>query len=64
VPINIGGPEIVILVVIVLIVFGAGRLPEAFSQVGRGVRAFRNEMSGESASNAESTDSSEGPTTA
>ena len=63
-PINIGGPEIVIVVVIVLIVFGAGRLPEAFSQVGRGVRAFRNEMSGESASHAESTDSSEGRTTA
>jgi sec-independent protein translocase protein TatA len=64
VPINIGGPEIVILVVIVLIVFGAGRLPEAFSQVGRGVRAFRDELSGEGAAKAESTDSSEGRTTA
>ena len=63
-PFNIGGPEILILVVIVLIVFGAGRLPEAFSQVGRGVRAFRNEMSGESPVNAESTGSREGPTTA
>ena len=63
-PFNIGGPEILILVVIVLIVFGAGRLPEAFSQVGSGVRAFRNEMSGESPANAESTDSRGGKTTA
>jgi sec-independent protein translocase protein TatA len=63
VPFNIGGPETVILVVIVLIVFGAGRLPEAFSQVGRGVRAFRNEMSGETVAKAESTDASEGQTT-
>jgi Sec-independent protein translocase protein TatA len=27
----------------VLIVFGAGRLPDVFSQIGKGVRAFRDE---------------------
>jgi sec-independent protein translocase protein TatA len=62
VPFHIGGPEIVILVVIVLIVFGAGRLPDVFSQVGRGVRSFRSEMSGKDAPKADSSEASEGPT--
>lgn len=45
-PFNIGGPELVFILVIVLIVFGAGRLPEVFGQIGKGVRAFRDESSG------------------
>lgn len=44
-PFNIGGGEMVFLVIIVLIVFGAGRLPEVFGQLGRGVRTFREESS-------------------
>jgi TatA/E family protein of Tat protein translocase len=34
--------HLLLVLVIVLIVFGAGRLPEAFSQVGKGVREFRS----------------------
>jgi sec-independent protein translocase protein TatA len=44
-PFNIGGPELVFILVIVLIVFGAGRLPEVFGQLGKGVRTFREESS-------------------
>jgi sec-independent protein translocase protein TatA len=40
---NIGGPELIFLLVIVLIVFGAGKLPDVFGQLGRGVRSFRDE---------------------
>lgn len=40
---NLGGPELIFLLVIVLIVFGAGKLPEVFAQLGKGVRTFRNE---------------------
>jgi sec-independent protein translocase protein TatA len=40
---NIGGPELIFLLVIVLIVFGAGKLPDVFGQLGRGVRSFREE---------------------
>jgi len=47
-PFNIGGTELIFVLVIVLIVFGAGRLPEVLGQLGRGVRTFRNEMGGES----------------
>lgn len=42
-PFNIGGPEGLLILVIVLIVFGAGRLPEVFGQLGKGVRSFREE---------------------
>lgn len=62
VPFNIGGPELVFVLVIVLIVFGAGRLPEVLGQLGRGVRTFRSEMEGEKAS-AVSTGDSNKPTT-
>lgn len=34
----------IVLVVIALIVFGPGKLPEVFGQVGRGVREFREQM--------------------
>jgi sec-independent protein translocase protein TatA len=44
-PFNIGGGELVFILVIVLIVFGAGRLPEVFGQLGKGVRTFREESS-------------------
>ena len=46
-PFNLGGPEIVLVLVIVLIVFGAGRLPEVLGQLGKGVRTFREESSTE-----------------
>ncbi len=35
-----------VLVVIALIVFGPGKLPEVFGQVGRGVREFRDQIDG------------------
>ena len=46
-PFNLGGGELVFILVIVLIVFGAGRLPEVLGQLGRGVRTVREEMGGE-----------------
>ena len=44
---NLGGPELLLILAVVLIVFGAGRLPDVLSQIGRGVRSFREEASGE-----------------
>ena len=40
---SIGGPELIFVLVIVLIVFGAGKLPSVFGQLGKGVRTFRDE---------------------
>lgn len=46
-PFNIGGPELIFILVIVLIVFGAGKLPDVLGQLGRGVKTFRDESTGE-----------------
>jgi TatA/E family protein of Tat protein translocase len=37
----IGWPELIILLVVVLIVFGPGKLPDIGNAIGRGVREFR-----------------------
>lgn len=40
---NLGPTEIIVVLVIVLIVFGAGKLPDVLGQMGKGVRTFREE---------------------
>jgi sec-independent protein translocase protein TatA len=42
---NMSGSEIIILAVIVLLVFGANRLPEAGKAVGKGLREFKRALS-------------------
>ncbi len=46
-PGNIGPLEIVIVLIIALIVFGPKRLPELGSSLGRGIREFKETISGE-----------------
>lgn len=41
---NLGAGEIVILLLIVLLVFGANRLPEAGRAVGKGIREFQRAL--------------------
>jgi sec-independent protein translocase protein TatA len=40
-PFNIGAPELLIILVLALIIFGPGRLPEVGSALGRTLREFR-----------------------
>lgn len=42
---NIGFTEIMILLVVVLLVFGAKRLPEIGSSMGKGIREFKRSLS-------------------
>lgn len=46
-PFNIGPMELIIVLVVVLIVFGVGRLPEVGGAIGKGIREFRKAQSGE-----------------
>jgi sec-independent protein translocase protein TatA len=39
-----GIPELLIVLVIVLVFFGAGKLPEIGSALGKGIRGFRSSM--------------------
>jgi sec-independent protein translocase protein TatA len=42
------GPwEIALIVVIILIVFGVGKLPQVGGAIGKGIRSFRKAQSGE-----------------
>lgn len=41
---NIGMPEILIILVVVLLLFGAKRLPEIGSSMGKGIREFKKSI--------------------
>jgi sec-independent protein translocase protein TatA len=56
---NLGLPEIMLVLVIVLLVFGAKRLPEIGASFGKGIREFKRSIS--DASNAVSGDDSATP---
>lgn len=43
---GIGMPELIIILVIIMIIFGAGRLPEIGSGIGKGIKNFRKATSG------------------
>jgi len=42
---NIGLPELIIIVIIALVFFGPGKLPEMGSAVGKAIRGFKKSMS-------------------
>jgi sec-independent protein translocase protein TatA len=41
---GLGIPELIIILVIILIMFGAGKLPEIGEGLGRGIRNFRKSV--------------------
>ena len=46
-PFNLHWPEIVLILVIVLIIFGAGKLPQIGSSIGKSIKEFRKARSEE-----------------
>ncbi len=38
---GIGMPELIIILFIILIIFGAGKLPEIGAGIGKGIKSFR-----------------------
>ncbi|HVW18351.1 MAG TPA: twin-arginine translocase TatA/TatE family subunit [Solirubrobacteraceae bacterium] len=44
---NIGAPELIIILVIALLVLGPKKLPEVGRSVGKGMREFKESLSGE-----------------
>jgi sec-independent protein translocase protein TatA len=48
---GIGVPELVIILVIVMIIFGVGRLPEIGGAMGKAIREFRSTQSGKTETN-------------
>ena len=46
-PFKLGPWEIALILVIILIVFGVGKLPQIGSSLGKGIRSFKKAQSGE-----------------
>ena len=44
---NLGFPELMVILVIALIVFGPGKLPDLGSSLGKAIRGFKKAMSDE-----------------
>ena len=43
---NLGMPEIIIIAIVVLVLFGGKKLPELMHGVGKGLRDFKKGMNG------------------
>jgi sec-independent protein translocase protein TatA len=43
---GLGAPELLIILVIVLLIFGAGKLPQIGNALGRSIREFRETSEG------------------
>jgi sec-independent protein translocase protein TatA len=41
-----GMPELIVILVIVMVVFGASRLPELGGAIGKGIRNFKSSVDG------------------
>jgi len=48
---TMGWPEILLLLVIVLLVFGVGRISKIAGELGAGIKAFKDGISGEKKEN-------------
>jgi sec-independent protein translocase protein TatA len=46
---GLGMTELIVILVIVLVIFGAGKLPEVGSALGKGIKNFKSAMSDSSA---------------
>ncbi len=44
---NLGPTELIIILVIVLLVFGVGRISDVAGELGKGIRAFQEGLQGE-----------------
>ena len=44
---SFGGPELLIILLIVLLLFGAGRIGRIAGELGGGIRSFREGLKGE-----------------
>ncbi len=44
---GLGPTELVIILIVVILLFGVGRISKVFGEMGKGIRAFKDGLSGE-----------------
>ena len=51
-PFHLGALELILILVMMLLAFGVGNLPQVGGAIGKGIREFRKGLSGENANKA------------
>jgi sec-independent protein translocase protein TatA len=44
---DLGAPELLIILVIIVLLFGPGRIAKTFGEIGQGIRSFKDSFSSE-----------------
>ena len=57
---GLGPPELLIILLVVLLIFGASRLPGVGSALGKGIRSFKTSVTGEDDKPGQDTAANEG----
>lgn len=58
-PFRFSGWELIVVLIIVLLLFGPGRIAKLAGELGRGIRSFRDGLSGQKEEPDETTEASE-----
>jgi sec-independent protein translocase protein TatA len=48
---NLGAPEIILIIIAILILFGGRKIPELMKGLGKGMKEFKDAQNGESSGN-------------
>ncbi len=58
---DLGAPELLIILVVVILLFGPGRLAGVFGEIGKGIRSFKDAFSPTEENSESTTDSNVTP---
>jgi len=58
---NLGAPEIILIIVAILLLFGGKKIPELMRGLGKGVKEFKDAQNGENNSTTTTTHTEEKP---
>ena len=58
---DIGIPELLIILLVVVLLFGPGRIGKIAGEMGKGIRSFRDGLSGKDEKEEEKKDGDQGP---
>jgi sec-independent protein translocase protein TatA len=56
---GLGAPEIILIIIAILILFGGKKIPELMKGLGKGMKEFKDAQNGESSSSTSNTNTSE-----